>query len=522
MEIVLNDCKREMKWMKEDSIDSIVCDPPYELGFMGKKWDASGIAYDVEVWKEALRVLKPGGHLLAFGGTRTHHRMMIAIEDAGFEIRDCLMWMYGTGFPKSHNISKAIDKTGGKNLSWFIDYILDVAKERGIKRSELTMLFPSKNGKPTGWLYNKKHTQGITLEQYNTLKDFLNLPFETLEEAERKIIGKKTAGLGSGKTYAFTDSNTDAVKEIDITMGATLEAKKWDGWGTALKPAYEPIVFARKPLSEKTIANNVLKHGTGGINIDDCRIGNEKLNYVSTFKRIIAKNRRDGYRPPITSGKGAGEIERNVIGRFPANFILECICDEVIEGENLGVVINNKNSKSANDTIYKLGISKGEQVAPRAYKDIGNRHTNPDCPCKILDEQAPQVSNAYKGVRKKETTGGTGHTLTREHQIGESAGVFDGLAGASRFFYCAKTSKKERNAGIEDNTHPTVKPIKLMEYLVKLITPPNGTVLDPFMGSGSTGCACVNLGFDFYGIEIDEESYTIAKSRIQHHEAVRV
>ena len=454
MNIVLNDCKREMKWMKEDSVDSIVCDPPYELGFMGKKWDASGIAYDVEVWQEALRVLKPGGHLLAFGGTRTHHRLMVAIEDAGFEIRDCLMWMYGTGFPKSHNISKAIDKTGGKNLSWFINYILDIAKERGIKKSELTMLFPSKNGKPTGWLYNKKHTQGITLEQYNTLKEFLNLPFETLEEAEREIIGKKTAGIGSGKTYAFTDSNADAVKVIDITMGATLEAKKWDGWGTALKPAYEPIVLARKPLSEKTIANNVLTHGTGGINIDDCRIETEDLLSIGS------NNRKDAI---INFGmKDNKEVQgQHKLGRFPANVILDEVAGQILDGQS------------------------GHMKSVKSKRGVGFNN-----------------SKVY----------GTGD-LSFDTERG-----FNDKGGASRFFYCPKASKKERNEGVEVNTHPTVKPIKLMEYLVKLITPPNGTVLDPFMGSGSTGCACINLGFDFYGIELEESSYEIAKARIGYHQ----
>ena len=218
MEIVLNDCKREMKWMKEDSIDSIVCDPPYELGFMGKKWDASGIAYDVEVWKEALRVLKPGGHLLAFGGTRTHHRLMAAIEDAGFEIRDCLMWVYGSGFPKSHNISKAIDK------------------KAGAKRKVIAM---GRSGK------SETHTSSYNMSKGGT-----------------QIMGG----------------------DYEITEAKTEDALKWEGWGTALKPAYEPIVLARKPLSEKTIANNVLTHGTGGINIDDCRISFSDKEDIDSYE----------------------------------------------------------------------------------------------------------------------------------------------------------------------------------------------------------------------------------------------
>ena len=367
MEIVLNDCKREMKWMKEDSIDSIVCDPPYELGFMGKKWDASGIAYDVEVWKEALRVLKPGGHLLAFGGTRTHHRLMAAIEDAGFEIRDCLMCVYGSGFPKSHNISKAIDK------------------KAGAKRKVIAM---GRSGK------SETHTSSYNMSKGGT-----------------QIMGG----------------------DYEITEAKTEDAIKWEGWGTALKPAYEPIVLARKPLSEKTIANNVLTHGTGGINIDDCRISFSDKEDIDSYEfnnnGDSRKTKKEGDSAEIHDGgwKVQKKKRETPSGRFPANVILDEVAGQILDGHN----------------------------------DTG---------------------------------------------------------GASRFFYCPKASKKERNEGVEGNTHPTVKPIKLMEYLVKLITPPNGTVLDPFMGSGSTGCACVNLGFDFYGIELEEPSYDIAKARIDHYQ----
>ena len=449
MDLILGNCKEEMKKIESDSIDSIVTDPPYELGFMGKKWDSSGIAYDVEVWSEALRILKPGGHLLAFGGARTHHRMMVAIEDAGFEIRDCLMWLYGSGFPKNHNISKAIDKSLG---------------------------------------------------------------------AERKIIGKKKGTYadikrdnktGQDGLHGGIATNRPRVESY-ITTPTTSEAIQWDGWGTALKPAHEPIVLARKPLTEKTIVKNVLKYNTGAMNIDSSRVFTEDVLSIGSNNRTNATinfGMRDDKQ---------AQGQHN-LGRFPANIILECICDEVIAGENEGVVINNKNSKSANDTIYKLGISQGEQDAPRMYKDTGDIHTNPECPCYILNEQAPSVGNAYNGKRKKQSTGGTGHTLTREHKVGESAGLFDGLSGASKFFYCAKASKGERNKGIDiKNTHPTVKPIKLMEYLVRLITPPNGRVLDPFMGSGSTGCACVKLGFDFTGIELSEESFLISQKRIDY------
>jgi len=361
-----------LKTLEDNSVDSIVTDPPYELGFMGKKWDSTGIAYNVDLWKECLRVLKPGGHLLAFGGTRTYHRMVCAIEDAGFEIRDCIQWLYGSGFPKSHNISKAIDK------------------KLGAEREKLGIA-------PT--------TRAKT-------------------DVDNQILN--WGGHGKGKIHY-------------VTKPATKQAEQWEGWGTCLKPAHEPIVLARKPISEKTIADNVLKWGTGGLNIDGCRIptneNRARFNRARQGGTSYVVQRRDAYIDP------GGE------GRFPANILLD---------EEAG---------------------------------------------RMLDEQQE---------------------------------------GASRFFYCVKASKKERNMGLEDvepttvddgrnkpidnpflrgktprrNTHPTVKPVKLMEYLITLITPPNGIVLDPFFGSGTTGVAAVNLGFNYIGIELDEQYVEIARRRI--------
>ena len=365
------DCVEGMKLLDDNSIDSIVTDPPYELGFMGKKWDSTGIAYNVDVWRECLRVLKPGGHLLAFGGTRTYHRMTCAIEDAGFEIRDCIQWLYGSGFPKSLDVSKAIDKKLG---------------------------------------------------------------------AERNRIK-----FAQSNTWREKEGRMDRQATIPDDNPVTPEAQQWDGWGTALKPANEPIVLARKPLSEKTIADNVLKWGTGGINIDGARIPtNEKLgrnNKARSDGTSYIIQRKDKY---IDNSTGKG--------RFPANVILD---------EEAG---------------------------------------------RMLDEQQE---------------------------------------GASRFFYCAKVSKKERNMGLEDvepttvddgrnkpidnpflrgktlrqNTHPTVKPVKLMEYLITLKTPPNGIVLDPFLGSGTTALAALNLGRFFIGIELNEEYCEIARRRVASHTA---
>ena len=373
------DCLDGMKLLDDNSVDSIVTDPPYELGFMGKKWDSTGIAYNVELWKECLRILKPGGHLLAFGGTRTYHRMACAIEDAGFEIRDQMQWIYGSGFPKSHDISKAIDKKLG---------------------------------------------------------------------AKREVIGKSDSkGIRSGSGNYVGDN----YKQVgyDITIPATPEAKQWDGWGTALKPANEPIVLARKPISEKTIAENVMKWGTGALNIDGCRIGTEEIKTYGKRKGQGVSLEWSKY----TSPEGyEGEIHQ---GRFPANVILD---------EEAGRMLDEQS-----------GVTRSGKVK----SDKG----------------------AYSGVS---TTGFLRGITTTQNQHGDSG-------GASRFFYCAKASKKERGEG---NNHPTVKPVKLMEYLITLITPPNGIVLDPFFGSGTTGIAAVNLGFHYIGFEIDKTYCDIAAKRI--------
>jgi len=472
--ILHGDCLDLLKDLDDNSVDSIVTDPPYGLSFMGKKWD-----YDVpsvEIWKECLRVLKPGGYLLSFAGTRTQHRMAVNIEDAGFEIRDMIAWVYGSGFPKSHNIGKAVDKLGGQSLDWFIDYILKFADEKGISRKELTMIFPSKTGKPTGWLWNKQKTQGITIEQFNKIKDFLKLPFDSLEETEREIIGRGEAGLTAG-----TIANFSGEKEFDLTEGNS----PYEGWGTALKPALEPITVARKPF-KGTVANNVLKWGTGGINIDGCRVGvdenepnkraNHKNHNVSKQETNINYVARNSIAPKLEQG------------RFPANLIHDG-SDEVVglfpETTKAG---NKKNTKS--DTGI-WGASKETDILHKIPNDNGG--------------------------------------------------------SAARFFYCAKASKSERNKGLEDiegkyldesrkvgsaggtnprnrgaeskrkNFHPTVKPIKLMQYLVRLVTPKDGTVLDPFVGSGTTCIAAKLLDRKYIGMEMDDEYVVIAQERIKAH-----
>jgi DNA modification methylase len=422
----------------DNSIDSIVTDPPYELGFMGKKWDSSGIAYSVELWQQCLRVLKPGGHLLSFGGTRTYHRVAVAIEDAGFELRDSIAWLYGSGFPKSLDISKAIDKAANAQRE-----ILGIDKVRGNS--------PSMHGKtdPTNPEYD-----GTT--------------------------------VGVGTTY--------------ITAPATAEAQQWQGWGTALKPAFEPVIVARKPI-EGTVANNVLKWGTGGLNIDAARIEtSDNLNGGAYAQS--GTDRDDGWG---MKRAGAGDYQQPQ-GRWPANIILDPYTAELLDEQS--------------------GITKG---------------SGPGTHCSKRDELGNCVGHDNAG---RSTNGQTFHSRNSQNQPDSG--------GASRFFYVAKASKRDRNDGLEElldttaadmvdrepdsagmnspragagrtsgakNFHPTVKPTSLMEYLIKLVTPPQGIVLDPFTGSGSTGKAAILQGFDFIGIEMTKEYLPIIEGRLKHAEA---
>ena len=361
--IIVGDCRASMATLPDASVDAVVCDPPYELGFMAKAWDASGIAYDLEVWRQALRVLKPGGHLLAFSGSRTYHRMACAIEDAGFEIRDQIMWVYGSGFPKSLDVSKAIDRAAG---------------------------------------------------------------------AEREVVGfdaakalQQTAKVGTGAYGDFAGSLGN------ITAPATDAARQWSGWGTALKPAHEPICMARKPL-HGTVAATVLRHGTGAINVDGCRVGTEST-------------RRDTGSAAIWAN--AGRIQGGSdCGRWPANFIHDG-SDEATAG---------------------LG-------------------------------EAARFFYTAKAGREDREEGCDEHELVRRTD------------GRETEHHTPRLRTSERR-----NHHPTVKPTELMRYLVRIVTPPGGTVLDPFTGSGSTGRAAMLEGAQFIGCELSPEYAEIARARIRY------
>lgn len=387
-ELAHGDCIEVMRTMPDNSVDAIVTDPPYELGFMGKGWDKSGVANSVEMWREALRVLKPGGHLLAFSGSRTYHRMAVAIEDAGFEVRDQIMWLYGSGFPKSLDVSKAID---GK---------LTTGRSDSIALREVNETRP---GEPT-----------IRSQSQNGHAGF----------------------VGSG----------DVGPSVKRDTPATEAARQWQGWGTALKPAHEPIVVARKPLVG-TVAENVLAHGTGAINVDGCRVEGQKAGGSGNLAAWREMEGRDDL--------PAAPAFDTTQGRWPANVIHDG-SDEVLE------------------------------AFPQAPGQMAKAST-------INTQRAGQ--NTY-GVMARGSNG--------QEPRGDAG-------SAARFFYCAKASKADRGT---ENNHPTVKPTELMRYLCRLVTPPGGVVLDPFMGSGSTGKAAVLEGFRFIGIDMTAEYVAIARGRI--------
>ena len=429
--IINGNSLEELKKFPDNYFHSVVTDPPYGLSFMGKKWDYS--VPSVEIWQEVFRVLKEGGYLLSFAGTRTQHRMAVNIEDAGFEIRDMIAWVYGSGFPKSHNIGKAVDKTGGISISWFGKWLREWRKEEGLSSNDIGKLFPSKTGGLTGCVRNWELGFNIpTNKQFNLICKTYNLPFKNLEEAKREYLGKKT----TNKTVYQNIGGDNKSGEIDITKGTS----EWEGWGTALKPALEPITMARKPF-KGTVANNVLKNGVGGINIDGCRVEG-KWNGKTRTNSPDKKQVYGDYKKIKT--------EQHNLGRFPANFIHDG-SDEVKDlfPYSKSVARNKRQCKNPTGVTFMID------------KPTGQEHTD------------------------------------------------SGLA--SRFFYCAKASKKDRE---ENNNHPTVKPTDLMRYLVRLVTPKNGIVLDCFMGSGSTGKACALEGFEFVGIDLDKDYCEIAQARI--------
>lgn len=380
----------------DNSIDSIVTDPPYELNFMGKGWDRSGIAFNPETWRRCYNALKPGGYLLAFGGSRTFHRIAVAIEDAGFEIRDVILWLYGSGFPKSLNIGLAIDK---------------------------------KNG------------------------------------VDNRTGNLRTDGVGSNSGTGVYNLNDAEITPVATVYEERVALNEWRGWGTSLKPAYEPIIVARKPCAGSCI-DNVLTYGVGGINIDECRIDHDEPVKYTT--RTTEKS--NGLHMGKFKSTGSERSTANPDGRFPSNVLLTY--DDTDRAEVCGGMPETKSSSP---------------IASDNRANIGN-------------------SMFIDGV----------------HTPGNS---YNDEGSASRYFYTAKASPRDRDEGLEvlasRNIHPSVKPTDLMQYLVRLVTPRGGTVLDPFNGSGSTGKACMfenkdrDANYKYIGIELTPEYLPIAEARIK-------
>ena len=470
-----------LRQLPDNSIDSVVCDPPYGLskepdmfevmrhwlagddykhtggGFMGKSWDS--FVPGPAIWRECLRVLKPGGHLLAFFGSRTYDMGTLAIRLAGFEIRDQIMWVYGSGFPKSLDVSKAIDKNNGRTLDDTYELGRHIKAQRlaaGYSVKQINDLFGAKA------LCNHWEAQNInnaiapTAEHWERLKNLFGCDarFDPVVErlaAEREVIATKKAGIANKDESVRHTIGASKSVDVDITAPSTEEAKQWEGWGTALKPAHEPICVARKPLAG-TVAANVLAHGTGGLNIDGCRV--DAPDCVPLFnKRNEASE--NAFANGLNGSNRTGAIDTST-GRWPANIVHDG-SDEVL------ALFPGVEDNSTGRFFYCAKASK----ADRNYGLSGDDHAPAD------------LVNREEG----------------------SAGIQNPRAGAGR------TSGSK-------NPHPTVKPIALMEWLVRLITPPGGVVLDPFMGSGSTGIAAVKQQFKFVGVELSEDYFKVAQERI--------
>jgi DNA modification methylase len=580
-QIVLNGNNIDLlKNYPDNHFDAVVTDPPYGLGkepnaealmrdwvekgyhevkgsgFMGKEWDAF-IPQPI-FWKEVFRVLKHGGHVVSFFGTRTYDWGVMAMRFAGFEVRDCIQWLYGSGFPKSHNISKGIDNQDTREFKKNVGLTIKNNRiKSGLTMDELCDKLKLNNQGHGGMVNHYENGRATpTIEIWKDICEILNISeiedYDEQKKGRLKEIGKvknPISWFGNG-----------IIKEV-----STEEAKQWKGWGSALKPANEPIVLARKPLEKGlSIAENVLKWGTGGINIDGCRVSSsEDMSNIKAFGSMPT-NKSDsiGFSRPwmndresILEKQNAALDKMKNLGRFPANLILthhpECECKgfKKVKGSNCTPADIGKGRESEISDlgdIFKFKESKvfSSHTDENGEETIEDWDCHEDCPIRIMDEQSG-VSKTGDIKPHKENSHRDNGDFFKSRQFRNTNFKGDS-GGASRFFYVAKASKSERNKGLEGfeekqtiggggtyneeaagkygsikaeakNFHPTVKPIKLMQYLARLITPPNGKVLDPFCGSGTTGIACKLEGFEFVGMEQDPEYTKIAQARIENY-----
>lgn len=489
---IRGDAARSLRLFGDNHFSAIVTDPPYGLskqpdtaavltawlsterhehgasGFMGHDWDS--FVPGPDVWRECIRVLKPGGHMLVFAGSRTQDLMGIAVRLAGFEVRDTIMWVYGQGFPKSLDVGKTIDQAGGKDAQRSAERLKSWREAAGMSRSDLAELVGCSEASIRDWEEGRSRKRGLPPEYLVPPPQYRQRLNELCSYGtdERQVVGTASARTGDQTIYGLGHAGR-IYGEVSTEMAGV-----WEGWGTSLKPAYEPILVCRKPI-DGTVTNNVLAHGTGAVNIGASRIGDEPVK-INTFD--------SGARP---FGGAAGEDYTTKLGsgRFPANlmFTHHPDCDE------LGV---------------KEVRSNGHHPSSRPKGGLGT------------SGHGGQTGLVERGARSEMSEEWACHPAC---PVGQADAQSDPVH-ASRFFYCAKASKAERNTGMPDgshNTHPTVKPVKLMEYLVRLVTPPGGTVLDPFCGSGTTLVAAENLGFDSVGIDRDDDNIylDIARNRVE-------
>ena len=459
--ILEGDALEMLRTLPDESVDAVITDPPYELAFMGKRWDRAGVSFRVETWEAVIRVMKPGAHLLAFGGTRTYHRLVCAIEDAGFEIRDSIHWIYGTGFPKSLDVGKALDEMA------FQEWLKDDPGRAKKYQEQL--------------LQAKGDTEAV---------EHIRRKFRKRAGLDRQIIGRKTGRSATpvedirGGRYMAGEAG--AIDCSAITAPATEAAKQWEGWGTALKPGHEPIVVARKPL-EGTVAQNVQKWGTGGINVDACRVAGVKPQVTQGINSnptsfAVAKERRISGDPDT--------------GRWPPNVLLDESAAAELDRQS-GITQSGAMRKQVNEYPgeSRTAFLRGKSGPNNQRRDSGG-----------ASRFFPIFRYEAKASRSERDAGLEGF---EELSGGELTDRKDGSAGLQ-----SPRAGAGRTSGGR-NLHPTVKPVALMQWLCRLVTPPGGTVLDPFTGSGSTGIAAGREGFRFVGIDDDPRYVELATRRIE-------